>query len=57
MVKFLEHMLYEFKLGHNTAEITKNICCAKDKRIVDHSPVPAQLDGTGEYTECTSAER
>ena len=24
-----ELMFYEFKLGHNVMEVTKNICCAK----------------------------
>ena len=30
-------MLYKFELGHNGAEVTKNICCAKDKGAVDHT--------------------
>ena len=32
-------MLYGFKLSHNTAEVTKNICYAKDEGAVDHSTV------------------
>ena len=32
-------MLYEFELGHNTMEATKNICCAKDEDAVNHSTV------------------
>ena len=36
-------MLYEFKLGHNTAEATKNICCVKSEGAVDHSPVTRWL--------------
>ena len=34
-----ELMLYKFKLSHNTAEATKNICYAKDEGTVDHSTV------------------
>ena len=30
-------MLYEFKLGHNAAEESKNICCAKSKETADDS--------------------
>ena len=30
-----EFMLYEFKLGHNTMEANKIICCIKDEGIVD----------------------
>ena len=29
-----EFMLYEFKLGYNTMETTKNICCAKGEATV-----------------------
>ena len=32
-----ELMVYEFELGHNSAEATKNISCAKSEGIVDHS--------------------
>ena len=32
-------MLYEFKLIHNTAEATKNLCCAKCKGAVDPNEV------------------
>ena len=31
----MQFMLYEFKLGYNTAEATKNICCVKDESTVD----------------------
>ena len=33
-----EFMLYEFKLGHNAAEATKNICCMKGEDT-DHNTV------------------
>ena len=32
-------MLYEFKLGYNTMEATKDICCVKDEGVVDHNTV------------------
>ena len=32
-------MLCKFELGHNAAETTKNICCAKGEGTVDHSTV------------------
>ena len=32
-----ELMIYEFELGHNATEATKNICCAKGDGAVDHS--------------------
>ena len=32
-------MLYKFKLDHNTAEATKNICYAKGQSVVDHGTV------------------
>ena len=32
-------MLYEFKLGDNTAGATKNICCVKSQSTVDHRTV------------------
>ena len=32
-------MLYEFKLGHNAAEATKNICCVKGEGTVDYNTV------------------
>ena len=35
----LELMLFEFKLGYNTSEATKSICCAKDDGAVDRSTV------------------
>ena len=34
-----ELMLYNFELGHNTTETTKNICCVKGKSTIDHSTV------------------
>ena len=34
-----ELMLYEIEMGHNDAEVTKNICCAKGEGAVDHSQV------------------
>ena len=30
-------MPYDFEMSHNAAEATKNICCTKDERAVDHS--------------------
>ena len=36
-------MHYEFELGHNVEEETKNICCMKDKDTVDHSAVTRWL--------------
>ena len=30
-------MPYEFELGHNTTEATKNICSAKNEDAVNHS--------------------
>ena len=32
-------MFYAFKLGHDTAEVTKNICCANGKSAIDHYTV------------------
>ena len=32
-------MLYKSELGHNTAEVTKNIGCVKGEGTVDHSTV------------------
>ena len=32
-------MLYEFELGCNAAEATKNICCAKSEGADDYSTV------------------
>ena len=29
-------MLYQFKLGHDTTETTKNMCCMKDEGTVDY---------------------
>ena len=34
-----ELLLYEFELGHNAAEVTKNICCAKGEGRVDQSTI------------------
>ena len=30
-------MFYQFELGHNTMEATKNICCTKRQGIVDYN--------------------
>ena len=38
-----ELMLYEFELGYNASEVTKNICCPKDEGLVDHSKVTRWL--------------
>ena len=35
----LELMLYDFKLGHNNVEATKNICFAKGEDTVNHSTI------------------
>ena len=32
-------MLYEFELGYNVVEATKNICCVEDEVTVDNSAV------------------
>ena len=32
-------MYYKFKLGHNAADTTKNICFAKGDGTVDHNTV------------------
>ena len=32
-------MLYEFKLGHNAAEATKNSPCVKGEDAVDHNTI------------------
>ena len=38
-----EFILYKFKLGHNAAEATKNICCVKNEgAAVDQSIVSRQ---------------
>ena len=34
-----DFILYEFELGHNIVEATKNVCCAKTKGAVDRSTV------------------
>ena len=34
-----EVMLHKFELGHNAAEATKNICCAKVAGPVNHSTI------------------
>ena len=34
-----ELMLYEFELGYNTVEATKNICCVKGEGAADYSTV------------------
>ena len=39
----LELLLYEFKLDDNTAEVSKNICAAKDESVVDHAAVARWL--------------
>ena len=31
-----ELVLYEFELSHNTIKFTKNICCTKWERVIDH---------------------
>ena len=38
-----ELLLYEFKLGHNTWETTKKICCVKCEGTIDHNPVTRGL--------------
>ena len=38
-------MLYEFKLGRNTTEATKNICCARDDGAVDPGTINSWLVG------------
>ena len=35
----LEFTLNELKLGHNTVEASKSICCTKDESPIDHSIV------------------
>ena len=35
--------LYKFKLGHNAAESSKNICCVKDEGTIDYSTVTRWL--------------
>ena len=32
-------MVYEVEVGHNTAEVTKNISCEKDEGTVDHNTI------------------
>ena len=32
-------MLYEFKMGYNTAKATKDICCVKDNGTVDNNTI------------------
>ena len=34
-----ELMLYEFRLGHNDVEATKNICCVKSEGMVHYNRV------------------
>ena len=36
-------MLYEFKLGHNASEATKNIYCIQGEGAIDHGTVPDGL--------------
>ena len=36
-------MFYKFKLGHNAAEATENICCMKSEDEVDHNTVTKQF--------------
>ena len=38
----LELILYKFKLDHNSAEATKNICYVKGKSAVDHCNLMVQ---------------
>ena len=41
--KFRQVMLYEFQLGYNTMDVTKNICCVKGAGTVDPSTVTRWL--------------
>ena len=34
-----ELMVYEFELGHNAAETTKDICCTKGEGTLDQSAI------------------
>ena len=34
-----EHVFYEFQLGHNAVEATKNLYCVETEGIFDHSTV------------------
>ena len=34
-----EIILYEFKQGHNTTKVIKNICCVKGENTLYHSTV------------------
>ena len=36
-------MLYKFKLGHNAAEVTKNICCMIGESAVNHCTITRWL--------------
>ena len=36
-------MNYDFELGHNTVETTRNTCCAKGEGLVDHCTVTRWL--------------
>ena len=38
-----KHILYKFKLGHNTMETTKNIRCVKGEEADNHSTITRQL--------------
>ena len=35
----LETYSFEFELGHNAVEATKNICCVEDEGAIDHSTI------------------
>ena len=39
-------MLYKFEQGHHAAKSTKNICCVKGWRHIDHS-----IDGSRNFTQ------
>ena len=36
-------MIYEFEVGHYTVEATKNICCAKSGRVLNHKIITRLL--------------
>ena len=40
-------MFYEFEMGHNIMEATKNISCAKGEGAVDHSGVMVKAMNCG----------
>ena len=47
-------MPYNFELGHNAAEATKNICCAKGRSAVGHSTVTKWLKKF--YSSCKNID-